>query len=181
MQNFDFYNFIYAILVSMILISCSRSGNNPNVSRSEDAGFKIVPAQIDELQSAIEAESKSLIFITTDWCRGGALTLNSYIFPQLTKWDDQNYKYYVIYLGKDLREDVVPNSFEKGQMITIYHVSNSLLNNAFVHKYRINSFLRELDPSYEFSNAIPVTVFYSEGELKKIRPSEIDSVLKVQI
>jgi len=171
-------NVLLIIVILVLVTSCSLNGNNHDQLESENREVNIISKDINDMGLVIEAESRSLIYITTNWCNGGALTINSYIYPKLQELNDHEVKIFIIYFGAELRNDIIPDSHEYDRFITIYHISNSLFDNAFVHKYRIKSFLEQLDSSYQFSDAIPVTALYENGELRKIKPSEIDVILK---
>lgn len=165
------------IFLFILFVSCNLRGNEGARVKSDYQGANVVDSDLNGLIPEVKADSSSLIFITTSWCNGGALTINSFIYPQLQTASNLNITSFIIYLGEEMREDIFPDSYDHRQPVTIYHISNSLFNNAFVHKYRIRSFLKELDPTYEFQNAIPVTVIYKDGQLRNIRPSDLGDVL----
>jgi len=140
-------------------------GCNKTQPPVEIGRLKFVQSTPDLILEKIQTDQEAYVFITTSWCRGGAWTFNNYILPNLNILKEKGTPYFLVYFGEEPRTDFTSDSLKTPEMETIYHVSNNLMDNALVHKMRIESFLKELDESYLFKNSIPVMVCFRDGKL----------------
>jgi hypothetical protein len=148
------------LLLAFVLFGCNK--NHPPV---EVGRLQFVQSTPDEILDKIQPGEETFIFITTSWCQAGARTFNNIILRDLNILKEKGTPYFLIYYGDEPRTDFTSDSLKTLETETVYHVSNSLMNNPLVHKIRIVSFLTELDDNYHYKNSTPVMVCYRDGKL----------------
>ncbi len=156
---------IPVIVFYLLLVSCV--GNEPN-SHPGNAGNWIHVDNKDKLAEEIRSHNGCLIFITTDWCKGGALTFKNIAEPMALSLKSMGVNSYFIVLGKPENFSSLTQHYSDSSSFEIHHISGGLLSSPPVHRSIMKSFLKSIDSEYEYMAQVPVQVIYKNGKLYNV-------------
>lgn len=134
-------------------------------------------SEVGLIADKISATDTAFVFLTTDWCGGGALTYQNLVQPKFAEFEQKGVACFAILFGEMDQFKLTSSQFEGSSQIDAEKfsvVEGFLVDVPPFHRMEMNAMCKALDPDWETTDSVPITAIYMNGKLTKIQNLWID-------
>lgn len=125
-------------------------------------------ADLDALVDRIQETDSAFIFLTADWCGGGALTYQNMVVPKVDGLRQNGVPCFNILFGETEKFKALEGKFEGLDEVDgdeFFTVEKFTHDSPPFHKLKMNALCKSLDPNWTSTSTVPIIVMYRNGAL----------------